>query len=116
LSGGLDRLDCEDPAVDVNGVKRYREMPRTGGVSYAARFDDPENLEDVLAVARKKQSDARVAFVPGLDVLLVKTDDDRGEPDYDVVERGHLLVYSDPFGVLYTTNPSDFERDHEPLP
>lgn len=98
-------------------MKRYREVPRQGErISYAARFDDPENFEDVLTVARKRDPDAQVAFVPELDALLVKTDDDRGEPDYDVVERGHMLVYSQTFGLLYTSDASDFEQEHEPLP
>lgn len=101
----------------MTGMKRYIEKPRQLSAYYAAQYQPGRSLDDVLAVARKMHRDAAVVEVPELEVLVVRylrvPDDHPARIEYEVVEAGHFLVYSETFDVLYSSSPKEFERDHE---
>lgn len=112
-------------------VQRYRrkpEKPREGDVTCAARWTPGEPLDDVLAVARMADPDARVASLayaskmfprlagPRLVVASARVPDERpAELDITVVAAGEYLCYSQGYDMLYECTEDNW-RSYELLP
>jgi hypothetical protein len=101
-------------------MERYVDRPKDRrSVSFAARYA-PEKVssrDDLLAVARQMHSDAEIAEVPSLRVAVVRylrvPDDHPAQIEYEVVEAGSYLVYSETFDLLYSSDPETFAKEHE---
>lgn len=85
--------------------------------SFAAVYRTGQPLDELLAVARKANPDASVVEVPEWGVALVRhlevPDHSPMYTDYDVVEDGHVLVWSESAYVLFVTDSASFEREYE---
>jgi hypothetical protein len=97
----------------VANVIRFKGKPRP-----AARFDgSPESVAAILEVARKCDSDAQVAVVPELDVVVVRwervPDDHPPRTEYEVVVRGGWLAFSEQSFSIYGTDDKDLEYWYE---
>lgn len=97
---------------------RYSSKPRCNpGLVYAARYEAPGRpLDELLEVARMKDSDAALGECAELGVVVVRyldvPDDHPARLRYEVVPEGHYLVYSDDYHLLYSDDARSFEREH----
>lgn len=86
----------------------------------AAVYRHGQPLDDLLAVARKADPDASVVEVPEFGVALVRhleiPDHSPMYTDYDVLEYGKVLVWSERSYILYVTDETSFGREYERLP
>lgn len=100
-------------------MKRYIDRPREqpSSSSYAAEYVLGEPLDDLWAVARMMDLSAQLAEVPDLEVLVVRylevPDDHPARVEYEVVESGSMLVYSENYHMLLSQYPESFEREHQ---
>lgn len=99
-------------------IQRIKDKPRptTSTTGWAAVYDGSmQSVDDIRAIARKHDPDAEAErlFNRVFDLVLVRSRDERGNADYDVVERDHFLVYSETFGLLFSSDPRSFEREHK---
>src|SRR5688500_17623895 len=101
-------------------LMQFVGRPREPGISYAAQYVSGGPFGDLLEVARKVDHDAALAEVPALGVLLVRylnvPDDHPARTDYVVVPDNHYLVYSEPFHLIYESDPNTFAREHTAAP
>lgn len=98
-------------------VIRFKGKPRpVEGHSYAARFDgSPESVEAILAVAHKVDGAAEAAVVPEFDVVVVRWTRivRQAVVEYEVVERGKWLAFSEATWNIYNTDDNDLEHWYE---
>ncbi len=97
-------------------MKEYvKRVTAPSGRGYAAVYHAGQPLDDVLAVARKADRGATVAEIPDMGVLVVRylyvPDHSPSRIDYEVVEDGKVLVYSDSYDTLYSTDEHSFETE-----
>jgi hypothetical protein len=103
----------------ADGIKQYRRKPvkPTDGLMAVAVYRPGEPLDDLLAVAAMGHCEAQLAEVQfgGSWVLLVRyirySDHGPSEPDYEHVEAGEYLEYSQ--YALGVTNDSDLKHFYD---
>lgn len=98
----------------------YIERPKDKrtGRAIAAVYRPGQPLDDLRKVARKADPSAEVVEVPEWGVLLVRheeiPDHARSYIDYDVVQDGQMLIWSERSYTLYVDDQDDFEREWMP--
>lgn len=96
-----------------------RAVAAAGDRAVAAAYTPGQPLDELIAVAREADPDASVVEVPEWGVALVRhlevPDNHPMYVDYDVIEPGGVLVWSERAYVLYVTSAQDFEREFEPV-
>jgi hypothetical protein len=106
-------------------VTRYQRKPETvkreGGLQ-AARYEAGQPLDDLLRVARMADGKAELAEVTSLPsgpVLLVRYmrcyDDHPAELDWEVVQPGEFLTYSETYGSLGADTERELAYWYEPV-
>lgn len=98
-------------------VATFKPKPRpaTSDTVRAARFDGTtESMVALLRVAKMADDHALVANVPTLDAAVVRwlcvDDDHPARREYEVVERGKWLAFSDTHWLLYSTDDANLEQ------
>jgi hypothetical protein len=97
-------------------VSTYVKQPKADVETCdAAVYNPGESLDDLRRIARLADDHAAVVEVQEWGVLLVRhlevPDHVRAYTDYDVVEKGQMLVWSERSYVLYVTDPARFQRE-----
>lgn len=106
-------------------VTRYQRKPETvrreGGLQ-VARYEPGQPLGSLLQVARMADRNAELSEVTGLPsgpVLLVRymrsQDDHPAELDWEVVQPGEFLSYSETYDNLNATTESELAYWYEPV-
>jgi hypothetical protein len=100
-------------------VERYRRKPRsvqTHEDQYAARYNPGENKLDLWIVAKMCDRNAELIEVPfpSGPILLVRylkyNDDHPSTIEYQAVEPGQYLAYSEGNDFLYDTDEKEWPR------
>ena len=98
----------------------YIERPKDNQASraVAAVYRPGQPLDDLRKVAREADSDAEVVEVPEWGVLLVRhkqiPDHAPSYTDYDVVQDGQVLIWSERVYTLYVDDLASFQREWMP--
>lgn len=94
----------------------YIEREHKPGKFRAARYIAGQPTDDLLAVARRMDPDAEITEVTRWNVLLVKStripDDHPSYTDWEVVENGHWLVFSEQTYGIYAMSDEAFTREY----
>lgn len=105
-------------------IRRFRRRPDTADrerLQVAAKYvpGDSGSLDDCLTVARMADHRAEVAEVtfPSAAVLLIRylnvPDEHPARIEFETVEDGHYLVYSQGNDYLYVTRESEWRQFYD---